>query len=154
MGEAIAAGIVGAALLWLVLQPVLMPQVSAPVYDDVLDIEETPQGRALLAIKEIEFDRATGKLSDDDFAMLHAKYSALAVAAIENQDASQVTSAAGDPVEAMIAARVAALAPRFCADCGSELSDPPIRSVDSRGSDAAFRPRQCPRCNGPAILPE
>ena len=38
------------------------------------DPEETPKGVALAALKEIEFDRETGKLSDEDYAFLKGKY--------------------------------------------------------------------------------
>ena len=36
--------------------------------DEPEDLEETPKGIALAALREIEFDRATGKLSDEDYA--------------------------------------------------------------------------------------
>lgn len=125
LAEASAAAIVGAALLWIVLQPMLLPSMAPAVPDDPPDIDETPRGRALLALKEIEFDRATGKLSDDDFGMLHRKYSAIAVAALE-ADAAQtkVPSTRSDQIEAMVAARAATLADggaRFCTQCGSRM---------------------------------
>ena len=86
LAEAVAAALVGLALLWLVVQPMIMPGEGTHASDEPPDAEETPHGRALLALKEIEFDRATGKLSDDDFAALHAKYSALAVRELERAD--------------------------------------------------------------------
>ncbi len=132
--EAIAAGVVGAALLWIVLQPMLRPATAAPVPDDPLDAEETPQGRALLALKEIEFDRATGKLSDDDFGMLHRKYSALAVAALE-ADAAMATIplSRSDAIEALIAVRAATTpdgGTRFCTQCGSRMVDDAVYCKD------------------------
>jgi len=97
--ELLAAAIIGAALLWLVVQPILAPSTAAPVDLDPLDPEETPRGQALLALKEIEFDRATGKLSDTDYAALKVKYSAAAIAALDA------------PVK------------RFCSNCGTALPD-------------------------------
>ena len=88
----------------------------------------------LAALREVEFDRATGKLSDADYAFLKARYTKDAVAALRADDASS----AGSDIETMIAARARALAggapacptcgPRpeadavFCSTCGLRLS--------------------------------
>lgn len=117
LAEAIASGVVGVALLWLVLQPMVLPAPEQAVILDVLDPEETPRGQALLALKEIEFDRATGKLSDEDFASLHARYT---TAALEVMAAEPSSS---DRVEQLIAARVADHGEkRFCTQCGVKLA--------------------------------
>ena len=50
------------------------PAVHGPPVYEPLDPEETPKGVALAALKEIEFDRETGKLSDEDYAFLKGKY--------------------------------------------------------------------------------
>jgi hypothetical protein len=114
--EALAAGIVGVALLWLVLQPLLLPVEVARVFADIPDPEETPRGQALLALKEIEFDRATGKLSDEDFTALHARYTTAALATLASEET------AGDRVEAPVADRAAASGERlFCSECGTRL---------------------------------
>lgn len=84
IGEAIVAGILGAVMLWLVAQPILAPQIDQLPVDDVPDPEETARGRALLALKEIEFDRATGKLSEEDYRMLTGRYSRQAVQLLES----------------------------------------------------------------------
>lgn len=116
--EAIAAGIVGAALLWLVAEPMVVAQLAAPELADLPDPEDTPRGQALLALKEIEFDRATGKLSDDDYASLHARYTSAALVTL----ASDPT--ASDRVEALIAERVSqGTTPRFCTQCGARLQE-------------------------------
>jgi hypothetical protein len=61
---------------------------------------------AIAALREIEFDRATGKLSDDDYAALKATYTEQALAAMraESANAAQDAGAAPDidPVEAEI----------------------------------------------------
>ena len=73
-------------MLWLVLQPLLRPRPSArPGRIEPLDPEETPKGIALAALKEIEFDRETGKLSDTDYEFLKAKYTAEAVEALRDE---------------------------------------------------------------------
>jgi hypothetical protein len=141
--EIIAAALVGVAAVWLILQPLLAPgRPRTPVYEPP-DPEETPKGVALAALKEIEFDRETGKLSDEDYAFLKAKYTGAALDALRAEAPEAGT--AGD-VEGMIAARVRALrsaansavpgapscavcGPRpepdavFCSTCGQRLRE-------------------------------
>ena len=115
--EALAAGVVGVALLWLVLQPLLLPMEAANTLADIPDPEETPRGQALLALKEIEFDRATGKLSDEDFAALHARYTKAALATLASE------ASASDRVETLIADRGTSRGDQsFCGECGARLS--------------------------------
>src|SRR6476620_4113385 len=119
LGEALAAAIVGCVVLWLVLQPLIRPAAPRPPVYEPLDPEETARGVALTALKEIEFDRETGKLSDADYAYLKEKYTAAALEALRAE--------APDDIEAMVAARVrmlrsaSATAPTdalVCAACG------------------------------------
>jgi hypothetical protein len=137
--EALAAGVVGAVLLWLVLQPIVAPDAAPPADTDPPDPEETPQGIALLALKEIEFDHATGKLSEADFAILSARYTAAAVALLEPNVAGAYCLRHGARGEA---------AAQFCSECGAGL----VRSDGAClvcgfvvQSDAMF----CPGCGVP-----
>lgn len=162
--ETAAAALLALAVLVLVLQPLVAgpPAHSLapmPSRSDV-DPEDTARGIALAALKEIEFDRETGKLSDDDYAFLKAKYSAAAIAALREDDA-----AASDDLEAMIAARVrvlrappppaampacAACGPRpepdaiFCSDCGGRLGAP--AGCPDCGAALPADSRFCERC--------
>jgi hypothetical protein len=121
LGEAIAAAVVGLAALLLVMQPLLRrdrPLVSQP---EPLEPEETPRGIALAALKEIDFDRETGKLSENDYQFLKAKYTGVALEALRAEE----HRAGADPAEALIAARVQALraadaqpAALRCISCG------------------------------------
>ncbi len=99
MLELIAGVIVALVALALVLEPLLAkePSPPSPVEPDFTSIEESesPKIRALLALKEIEFDRATGKLSDEDYAGLKAKYSAEAVEEIRREEVAGAAGAAG-----------------------------------------------------------
>jgi hypothetical protein len=116
--EVVAAALVGVAVVWLVLQPLIAPgPPTAPVYEP-LEPEETPKGVALAALKEIEFDRETGKLSDQDYAFLKQKYTGVALDALRTEEAEASAAAAGQlasrdaavgDVEVLIAARVRAL---------------------------------------------
>ena len=136
MLELIAGVIVALVALALVLEPLLAKEPppsspSASVEPDFTSIEESesPKIRALLALKEIEFDRATGKLSDEDYAGLKAKYSAEAVEEIRKEevagtaDPSLRSGAAGAAAEAVDAAEHAVqlakhAAPVVCPACG------------------------------------
>jgi len=124
--EAAAAVLLGIGVLWLVFQPFVQPPEPEPAFVEPPELEETARGQALLAIKEIEFDRETGKLSDGDYAMLKAKYSARAIEAMREEEGLPVP-ATGD-VETLIAARVERLKaegavavadlPLACPSCG------------------------------------
>lgn len=141
LAEAVAAALVGLLALFVVLRPLIWPpSPEEPVLEPV-EQEETPRGVALLGLKEIEFDRETGKLSEEDYRLLKEKYTAEAIAALRAEEAAK----APDDVEALIAHRVRALrsaaatappgapvcpacGPRpeadavFCSTCGGRLS--------------------------------
>lgn len=102
--EAVVAGITGLAVLWLVLQPVVAPMPAAAPEVDPPAPEETARGQALLALKELEFDRATAKLSEEDYAALRARYEAKAIAVL---DGCAACGAAMEPAD------------RYCGACGA-----------------------------------
>jgi hypothetical protein len=150
-GEALVAALVGLAAVWLVLQPLLHSgRAAAPVFEP-LDPEETPKGIALAALKEIEFDRETGKLSDADYELLKSKYTAAALDALRDESA-----AVPDDLEIMIAARARALrsaeastspGPPSCSICGPRLeSDALFCSSCGRRLPMAGT---CARCGAP-----
>jgi hypothetical protein len=117
--EAAAAAVVGLFVLWIVIAP-LTQGTRTPEPEELLEpeeLEETPRGAALAALKEIEFDRATEKLAEHDYAELKARYTAEAVAAMRAEDQTRRV----DDVESMIAAGAAALRnapPPACSVCG------------------------------------
>ncbi len=121
--ELLAAAVVGLALLWLVLQPIVVPAKETIEVYEPPEPEETPRGQALLALKEIEFDKATGKLSDVDFATLHARYSARALAVLgdvaEPAGGATAPGASGDNCPACHRATV--VGAWFCGACGTTL---------------------------------
>ena len=90
MLELIVGILVAAGATYYVLRPILRPALQEPGVasedegDDPGD-DLSPQAVALRALKEIEFDRATGKLSDADYDDLHAKYQAEALAALRRE---------------------------------------------------------------------
>ncbi|MFL5461030.1 MAG: hypothetical protein ACJ8AY_10145 [Gemmatimonadales bacterium] len=116
--EAIAAVLVGMAGLLLVLLPLFRP--SGRIYrpDEPLDPEEMPRGVALTALKEIDFDRETGKLSDADYEFLKAKYTGIALEALRAEQSPPPSSqqscrSCGPRPEADAV---------FCSTCGLHLS--------------------------------
>ena len=122
--EVVASALLGLIVLGLVLGPLFSPPPPAdPSLLEPLDPEETRRGTALIALKEIDFDRATGKLSDTDYETLKSRYTQEALDAMREDDASSP-----DAVEALIAERVRGLAAgtRYCTSCG-KVTDAEVR---------------------------
>jgi hypothetical protein len=144
--EAIAAALVALAVIAALVGPLSRPGESASAgADEVEEADETPRGVALAALREIEFDRATGKLSDEDYAELKTRYTAEALQVLRQEDGSSPSrplaplgagsaaeppsrpdepptrrAADQDPIEAMIADRVRQLDATVvkCPACG------------------------------------
>jgi hypothetical protein len=68
------------------------------------------------ALREIEFDRATGKLSDADYADLKARYTKRALEAMRAEGVSPAGTPVEDAAEAAVLAYRARI--RSCARCG------------------------------------
>jgi hypothetical protein len=84
----VAIFVVAASVIaWPVLrgEPVPEPGHSAP--DDELTRVDDDLQRTLAAIKEIEFDYASGHLSDEDFSTLDADERAKAIELLRERDA-------------------------------------------------------------------
>ena len=113
------------------------------------DLEETPKGIALSALKEIEFDQATGKLSDEDYAMLKGKYTAQALEALRAED---VGPGSGD-LETVIAVRARSIREQgsstsTCPHCGPR---PEQDAIFCSTCGCALDVRNCGQCS--ATLP-
>jgi cytochrome c-type biogenesis protein CcmI len=144
--------LIGAALAVAALVYVLLP-----LFDVVAQVRGRSAGRALAApesaidaLREIEFDRATGKLSDDDYSALKAEYTRTALVELRAREgepaarsgvpASVITDVAlpngvdaSDPVEAAVLRYRAVRRscetcgprpepdPAFCSSCGTYL---------------------------------
>ena len=76
-----------------VLYPLVRGGIQAPVV--ILAPEAAPESSALDALREIEFDQATGKLSPEDYATLKATYTPRA---LEELRAREAGAAAASPV--------------------------------------------------------
>jgi hypothetical protein len=146
---------------YYVLRPIFRPAPAVPGTaardeGDDPDDDLSPQAVALRALKEIEFDRATGKLSDADYDDLHAKYTQEALAAMREGSGEQ-GAGSGTP-RPMPAPRSPLPAPTcpvdgprperdavFCSACGRRLGTAP--GYCSRcGSALETDARYCNRC--------
>jgi hypothetical protein len=88
---------------------------------------------AVVALREIEFDRATGKLSDTDYADLKARYTKDAIAAMRRKTSGE--PGLEDEIEAAVRAyrETHPVCPEhgvrpepdavYCSDCGRYLHD-------------------------------
>jgi hypothetical protein len=132
LGTALA---LGAAVV--VLRPLLGDTVVEPSVPQGPSPKAPAEASAIEALREIEFDRATGKLSDVDYAALRTTYTREALAELRARDAAEaVTTIPGADDDAVEAALrdFRARAPRcpehgarpqgdarFCSDCGRFL---------------------------------
>jgi hypothetical protein len=154
--ELVAGVVLAAGAVLFVLRPILQPAwaaaLEAAAADDGEDYLEdvSPTAVALRALKEIEFDRATGKLSDADYESLKAQYTAEALAVMRE---------AGSAAPAWISSPVSRLpshacpvhgvpaepGAEFCSACGRRLQEASgfcARCGASLERDAQF----CHRC--------
>jgi ribosomal protein L40E len=95
-----------------------------------------PEQDAVVALREIEFDRATGKLSDGDYDELRTRYTQHALEALRAVDASSPE----DEAEAAVLAYRSRL--KQCARCGPR-PEPDATYCSSCGS---FLPGACGSC--------
>ena len=100
-----------------VLFPLFIASARAPVprVRSTRDGEKATEHEAIAALREIEFDRVTGKLSDTDYGELKERYTGRALEAMRASAASHA-NAPDDAVEAAVMAYRARL--RRCVHCG------------------------------------
>ena len=140
--EFVVGVLFAAATVWFVLHPIFRSEIEAPVavdgsiFDEGDDPDEDFSSRAvaLRALREIEFDRATGKLSDADYESLQTKYTAEALAAMRADDREAgVQQRTGTTLPSSLfpppSCPTHGLRPEpdaiFCSDCGRRLGTAP-----------------------------
>jgi hypothetical protein len=148
----ILGSVLAVLALIYVLTPLLRGSIAAP--PESYAPELPPESSALDALREIEFDQATGKLSDEDYAALKATYTPKAIAEMRALDGAQAIASTAaqsnaensdDPAEELIRRAKAnrplggavvtcvTCGPRpesdaaFCSECGRALSAPAAR---------------------------
>lgn len=127
--------VVGTLLAVGALAYVLYPLIPGPIPVRRVSIAPKPSAKsseheAVVALREIEFDRVTGKLSDADYEELKARYTARALQAMR---AAAPAAGADDAIEAAVRAyrermkRCVSCGPRpepdaiYCSNCGRYL---------------------------------
>ena len=116
--ELIVILILVGATAGLILWPLLSRPEARSAEGGSLPPAPAAKGRmALAAIKELEFDLATGKIAEDDYKMLRARYEAKAVEALTEAPAVRPIA----PDEALETEIRAARGRRFCTSCGTAL---------------------------------
>ncbi len=106
----------------LIAQPLLGPRQPALLPESERDRLERERKRIVRAIREVDFDRGTGKLNDEDYARMRTDLQTQGAETLRVLGAFQPTPGTRD-IEAEIEAAVAALrekpdASRRCAKCG------------------------------------
>jgi hypothetical protein len=150
------------AALGFVLYPLFRegaPAVARAVKPRRAPREPSASERAVAILREVEFDRETGKLSESDYEILKGTYTRQALAALRSED-SAAASAAGvpdDEVEAVILRYRArpstceACGPRpepdaiYCSSCGRYLAGV-CSGCGAKISEVGAR--FCPSCGG------
>src|SRR6059058_5561115 len=143
--ELVAGILLAAGAVYFVLRPIFRPQLTGNGNrepgngSDGEDPEDdfSPRAVALRALKEIEFDRATGKLSDADYDALKNRYTAEALTALRAERPGSEKRETGNvaappfPVSRVPFPVCPTHGPRpesdaqFCSDCGRRLATAP-----------------------------
>jgi hypothetical protein len=144
-----------AAAVYFVLRPILSPiphDAGPEAQDEGEDPDDDFSRRAvaLRALKEIEFDRATGKLADADYDALTRKYTGEALVALREVEATPLPVATrpshpGPAVTCPTDGPRPEADARFCSACGRRLGDAPgycTRCGIALEPEASF----CARC--------
>jgi hypothetical protein len=138
----LAGTVLGVGALAFVLYPLFFTEPSRSSVPDITEgsLEES----AIVSLREIEFDRATGKLSEADYAELRAVYEGRALQELRAAKPPLATSVeATDPIEARV--RAYRLARRDCPTCGLRPEPDAIYCSTCGG----FLDRVCPACSAP-----
>jgi hypothetical protein len=160
MLELILGILLAAGASYYVLRPILRPSAPAPLSassdegDDPND-DLSAQAVALRALKEIEFDQATGKLSDADYDGLKAQYTGMALAALRGEAARSAVGGAQEPLTRAPPTAHRAHCPvdgprpeadaAFCSACGRRLGTAPGYCARC-GSALETNARYCNSC--------
>lgn len=118
MLEVMATAALGVLLVWISFG---VPDASQRNFVEPEPLDETPKGLALIAIKELEFDRETGKIAEEDYRDLRDR---LAKAALAVMDPLPEAGAAATPIVPgcpRCGPRPERTA-RFCSTCGGPVS--------------------------------
>jgi hypothetical protein len=140
----VAGTVLAVAALAFVLHPLFFGTDEKP--RDELPSTEVPDDSAILALREIEFDRATGKLSDADYAELKTAYTERALTELRASELPVVRDPSLDAIEAKV--REYRLTHRACPTCGVR----PEPDAEYCSTCGGFLAGACPTCS--AVITE
>jgi len=125
--ELTLAVLLATGAVYFVLRPIFRVTASVVEGDEGDESEEdlSPRAVALRALKEIEFDRATGKLSDADYDALKNQYTGMALDALREAGPSHAFPHPASPIPhpaCPIHGPSSEIGARFCPECGRRLS--------------------------------
>lgn len=123
-----------AFVLWPILCGATHAVEAEPAPEQAIDASAI-EASAIEAMREIEFDRETGKLSTEDYDALRVRYAPRAVEELRARDTARIAVKNADAAEQLIA-RVRATPPGscpvdgprpesdalFCSDCGRRVA--------------------------------
>ena len=143
--------LLAAGVMLYVLEPVFSGR-GAPLYDGVDDYDERAARRrvALTALRDLEYDRATGKLDGHDYELLRAELSREALSHLgpESRDRSgqaaealsrelereieEVRMALREGLQCSACNHLNGFGARYCGRCGETLETPGKRGAEER----------------------
>jgi hypothetical protein len=121
----IAAGLVGLAISRAVTGFFSSGEEALPVSGQTREALERDKRLVLRSIKELEFDKAMGKVSDADYAAIMARLRARALTLMRDLEQSPTKSAAarraGSSLVCASCGTVNDVDARFCKSCGAKV---------------------------------
>jgi hypothetical protein len=143
VGALVAGTLLAVGALAFVLYPLFFAVRPRPARASRTPDVRASDDSAIVALREIEFDKATGKLSDSDYAELKRTYSERALRELRRAGPTEEQT---DPIEARV--RAVRRTHRECVSCGVR-PEPDAIFCSTCG---AFLDRACPACG--ADIPE
>lgn len=143
VGTLLAVGALAFVLYPLLVGPLPVRRVAlAPA--SASRVAKAAEQEAIVALREIEFDRVTGKLSDADYAELKTRYTARALQAMRSgAAANEASSVTDDAIEAAVLAYRERL--HGCPSCGPR-PEPDAVYCSNCGR---YLPGACEGCGAP-----
>jgi hypothetical protein len=152
IGALIVGTLLAVGALAFVLYPLFFGAPRAARVGATPSVRRSAREDAVAALREIEFDRETGKLSDADYAELKTRYTKQAIEAMRRE---AERAAPDDEIEAAVRAYRDQHAPCptcgprpepdavYCSNCGRYLRD---RCADCGAPVDALDARYCVNC--------
>jgi len=125
-----------AAAAGFLVAPLRRGRTPERIADEVEDQARHDREAVYAALRDLEHDHETAKVSDEDYATMRLELRARAAALLREQEAGVAAAAATPAAPARAASCPACGAParagdRFCGQCGAQLGDDPRREASA-----------------------